>query len=442
MAVVASALDADGNPLSVAVSNLPGDVSVIPSIAGGSISLSVMANCTIVTTNTSRTYPITLTVTDSNGSTASDTVNLIITPNPSPTIGTYADVSLAQTGATAVITPSTPPADANNNLIVSPVSVLPATLPGGGTVSVNATNGIVTVTSTPASTLGATPIRVTVLDACGAAAVRIFTASVTAPPVITNGPPPSPVTVGTPYSFAFTSTGFPVPTYAVTAGTLPSGLSLSTAGLLSGTPDAVGTGSYPNITVTATNGVAPPATKTFTLNVVTLSTNYIAGFGLTGANALLTADPDGDGLANLMEYALGLNPTIPGGKPLPRAVIQLYGVPVPFDQLHALERGHRFDLHRPGLRRLANMDRDRVEQRRRGHDGTGLCERDGPSAVVHGGGARRHPGGSNHRTAAIPPLASDDPVGLAEVQTILSTSLPVVFRPSRSRIACAASSSG
>ena len=98
VAVVGNAADADGNPISVAVSNLPGDVSVAPSIAGGTISLSVLANCSIVTTNTSRTYPITLIVTDSNGSTTAGTVNLIITPNPAPTVGTYADVSVAGTG--------------------------------------------------------------------------------------------------------------------------------------------------------------------------------------------------------------------------------------------------------------------------------------------------------------------------------------------------------
>ncbi len=35
---------------SVKVSNLPGDVSVTPSLSGGNVSLSVLANCSIVTT--------------------------------------------------------------------------------------------------------------------------------------------------------------------------------------------------------------------------------------------------------------------------------------------------------------------------------------------------------------------------------------------------------
>ncbi len=167
---------------------------------------------------------------------------MIITPNPAPTIGTYNDVSVAINGGTVVATPSAGPADANNNLTASPVSVLPTTLPGGGTISVNAgTAGVVTITTTSGSTLGATPgARDGLLDTCGASVVRVFNVTVVpANPIFTDGPPPSPVTIGTPYSFGFTATGNPAPAYAVSAGTLPSGLALSSSGVLSGTPDAI-----------------------------------------------------------------------------------------------------------------------------------------------------------------------------------------------------------
>ena len=80
-------------------------------------------------------------------------------------------------------------------------------------------------------------------------------------PTITNGPPPN-GTVGVAYSFTYTTTGSP--TLSVTAGSLPPGLSLSAAGVISGTPTTVGTFSG---TVTATNGTAPNATQNFSITI-------------------------------------------------------------------------------------------------------------------------------------------------------------------------------
>ena len=174
--------------VSVAVSNLPGDVTVTPSISAGSISLSVLANCSIVTTLTSRVYPITLTVTDAIGSTTSGTVNLTITPNLAPAIGTFSDTNVIKGGSAVDITPSAGPSDPNGNLGASPVSVTPSALPGGGTIVVNAVTGVVTVTPTAGSTLGATMVRVSVTDTCGATFIRQFNVTViSTTPVPTAG---------------------------------------------------------------------------------------------------------------------------------------------------------------------------------------------------------------------------------------------------------------
>ena len=143
-------------------------------------------------------------------------------------------------------------------------------------------------------------------------------------PAITNGPPTNPVIVGTPYSFTFTTTGSPAPTFTLTGGTLPTGLTLSSAGVLSGTCTNGGTGSFPSIMVTASNATLPNATQTFTLNTVTKANNYIASFGLTGGGAALTADPDRDGITNLMEYALGLNPNQNSLVGLPTVTLKNY----------------------------------------------------------------------------------------------------------------------
>ncbi len=59
-------------------------------------------------------------------------------------------------------------------------------------------------------------------------------------------------------------TGIPAPTVSVTSGVLPTGLTLSAAGLLSGTPTQ--SGSFP-VTLTATNGTLPNATQAFTVVV-------------------------------------------------------------------------------------------------------------------------------------------------------------------------------
>ncbi|WP_181065751.1 cutinase family protein [Rathayibacter sp. AY1C1] len=56
--------------------------------------------------------------------------------------------------------------------------------------------------------------------------------------------------VGSPYSFAYTLTGLPAPGLSLLSGTLPPGLTLSTAGVLAGTPTQAGTYAF---VVQATN---------------------------------------------------------------------------------------------------------------------------------------------------------------------------------------------
>ncbi len=85
----------------------------------------------------------------------------------------------------------------------------------------------------------------------------------TVPPTFTSGAPASGL-VGTAYSHTFTASGTPAPTFSVTSGSLPTGLSLNSAGLLNGTPTATGSFTF---TVTATNGVSPDATQTVTVLV-------------------------------------------------------------------------------------------------------------------------------------------------------------------------------
>lgn len=122
------------------------------------------------------------------------------------------------------------------------------------------------------------------------------------PAEITSAAPAGSVPVGSAYSHTFVALGQPSPSFAVTSGTLPAGLALSSAGVLSGTATSAFTSR--TITVSATNGVTPVrfnATQTFTLqprvalaistvslNTATVGTAYSASLAATGGTSPYT----------------------------------------------------------------------------------------------------------------------------------------------------------
>ena len=78
-------------------------------------------------------------------------------------------------------------------------------------------------------------------------------------------------TTGKAGSFQVTATGHPAPTFTET-GTLPAGVTFTSAGLLSGTPaprssTSPGSGGAYPLTITASNGIGTAATQSFTLTV-------------------------------------------------------------------------------------------------------------------------------------------------------------------------------
>jgi hypothetical protein len=88
-------------------------------------------------------------------------------------------------------------------------------------------------------------------------------------PTITNGPPTSPATLDAAYSFQYTTTGSPTPTFALVAGSaLPSGFTLSATGLISGTDtNLADIGRTFTGSVDASNGIGNDATQAYSITV-------------------------------------------------------------------------------------------------------------------------------------------------------------------------------
>ncbi|WP_267555763.1 putative Ig domain-containing protein, partial [Rhizobium rhizogenes] len=149
----------------------------------------------------------------------------------------------------------------------TPLSVAIATAAGHGTATASGTS----ITYTPtAGYAGADSFTYTATNLDGTSAPA--TASITVPvPTISLGPTSLPGgSIGAAYSQIVTASDGTSPySYAITAGALPAGLTLSSGGTLSGTPTAAGTF---NVTITATDsstGTGAPftASRAYSLTI-------------------------------------------------------------------------------------------------------------------------------------------------------------------------------
>ncbi len=191
---------------------------------------------------------------------------------PEASVGTAPDFTGTPSGGTVGVAYSF----AFTGITGSPAptfSVDPPTIAGGITIS---SAGVLSGTPT---TSGSFPVTVTATNGVAPDAVKMFTIDVA--PANTDTAPdftgtPSGGTVGVAYSFAFTGiTGSPAPTFSVDPPTIAGGITISSAGVLSGTPTT--SGSFP-ITVTATNGVAPDAVRTGTIDIAPANTDTAPDF--------------------------------------------------------------------------------------------------------------------------------------------------------------------
>ncbi len=194
------------------------------------------------------TFSITATVTDSSGTKATGTFSVTIagplltvatTSLPPGALNTPYSAALAATGGTP------------------PYTWAVTGLPDG--LSASSTGAI---SGTPA-TLGTSGVSVVVTDHDGNTAKASFSITIGPQTLAITTTGLSPVTLGASFSVGFGATGG-TPPYTWTATGLPSGVSISSTGTVSGTPTAVGTTS---ITVTVTDANGQKATQGVSLVV-------------------------------------------------------------------------------------------------------------------------------------------------------------------------------
>lgn len=138
-------------------------------------------------------------------------------------------------------------------------SVTSGSVPTGLTLNANGT-----LTGTPSAT-GSFTFEATATDTASASGAKSFTVTVANPVTVSTASPMPGATLNSAYSQTLAATGGTGSfTWARTAGTLPTGLTLSSAGLLSGTPTAGGTFSF---TVTATDGAGRTGSKAMSVTV-------------------------------------------------------------------------------------------------------------------------------------------------------------------------------
>jgi hypothetical protein len=209
------------------------------------------------------TYNFSVSATDGMGTTSIQPYTVVINPAVTITTTTLPDwtrngpsynQTILATGGTGALT----------------FSLTGGALPPGVALS----SGMGTLTGVP-TTVGSYTFTLTATDGVGASASRMYTVTINSPVMITTTSAAN-ADLNTAYSQTFQATGGTGSLmFSKSAGTLPPGLTLSSGGVLSGTPAAPGT--Y-NFSVTATDSVGATNTQTYTVIVRISSTFAVAAF--------------------------------------------------------------------------------------------------------------------------------------------------------------------
>lgn len=204
-----------------------------------------------------------------------------------------------------------------------------APLPGLGSLSGNTTTAV--TYKAPATVAAATTATVTAASVSSPSATAAHTIVVNPAPAVTSNGTLAVATVNTAYTATLTASGGTgaLSWSLVSGSTLPAGLTLSGAGVLAGTPTAVGTSNF-SVQVTDTSAAAPlsataalslvvkpppltlPAANPATLPAATTNTSYTGTIVASGGTAGYTWTVNGtavpsSGSAVTLSSGLGLS---------------------------------------------------------------------------------------------------------------------------------------
>ncbi|MBB6368615.1 outer membrane autotransporter protein [Xanthomonas sacchari] len=251
------------------------------------------------TPTTAGNFAFTVRVTDANAFTAaqaftltvaSPTLTLVPPSLPAGTAGTAYSQALSATGGTAPYS----------------YSIATGALPAGLSLSAA---GVLSGTPTQA---GSFVFTATVTDSTAGVpgqASRSYTLSIAAPTLAPGQPTLPAGTAGTAYNQTLTTSGGTAPySYSVVTGALPTGLSLTAAGVLSGTPSAAGSFAF-SIKVSDANGFS--ATQAYTLTIASAMPAPVAAndTGATLVETALTLEVTGNDTGSIDSIAVATAPS-------------------------------------------------------------------------------------------------------------------------------------
>ena len=221
------------------------------------LSLNTSTGAVTGTPTTAGSYTFTITATDNSGCTNSKSYTvttacptLTMTPAAGAltqgTVGSVYSQAMSSTGSFGTLT----------------WSVSSGTLPAG--LSISSSTGAITGTPTTATSgTSGSSISITAVDQYGCSVTKAYTLKVC--PVLSFSPASTlpGATVGTAYSQTVTAGNGTGPyTWAVSSGTLPSGLTLGSSGVISGTPTSTASKTF---TIQATDANGCTGTVSYTL---------------------------------------------------------------------------------------------------------------------------------------------------------------------------------